>query len=658
MHVLRRSILTASALVLAVTGFWPLSGAGAADWLRLPFTRQTRSQSPDDDAPAPARATTSVDTPLIGEKTTVSGLNPIILQGVGLVTGLDGTGEDPPPSIYRDTIMDEMRRRNINNRLEILASPNTAIVLVRAYLPPLVRQGEHFDIEVSVPENSLTTSLNGGWLLETYLTEHALVPGQGILKGHVYAKAAGPILVSTGEGDEESRVGRLKRGRILGGGVAIKQRDLVLNVRSDFATIRNAMQIADQIGDRFYDYNKYGLREPLAEAKTNQRIELKLMPRYKDNYPRYLQVIRHLPFRETIVARQVRMQRLKDELNVPATAERAALELEAIGFDAVPILKTGLKNSSLEVRFQAGTALAYLGEAAGVESLAEAAREEPAFRIHAFAALAAVDAAEAHMALRNLLGEESAETRYGAWRALTTMDPDDPFVRGETLNDEFTLHAINVPGPPMVHLTRRNQAEIVLFGAVQRFHMPLAIRAGSHVLVSGQPGADSVVVSRYEVGKPDQRQVVSTSIADVIRAAAELGATYPDIAGMLVQAERQRNLPGRLELDALPAAGRVYVRPDADVGTGPAGSPRRTRVGHRNQTPNLFGTPGDDTNNRDETPAGDDARTRSGDEGTASSVDISQPADKDTTAADKASPAAEEDPPSQGGFDPFKIFRR
>jgi hypothetical protein len=39
-------------------------------------------------------------------------------------------------------------------------------------------------------------------------------------------------------------------------------------------------------------------------------------------------------------------------------------------------------------------------------------------------------------------------------------------------------------------------------------------------------------------------------------------------------------------------------------------------------------------------------------------VDISQPADKDTTAADKASPAAEEDPPSQGGFDPFKIFRR
>lgn len=650
MHVLRLSVLTASAIVLVLTGVWQGAGTEAADWFRSPFSRKTRSQSPDEDRGPATRPTTAVDTPLIGEKTTISGLNPIVLQGVGLVTGLDGTGEDPPPSSYRDTIMEEMRRLGIDNRLQILASPNTAIVVVRAYLPPLVRKGERFDIEVRVPENSRTTSLNGGWLLETFLTEHALVPGQGVLRGHVYAKASGPILVSTGEVDEESRAGVLRRGRILGGGLSIKQRDLVLNVRSDFASFRNAQQIADQIGLRFYDYNKYGLREPLAEAKTDQRIELKLMSRYKDNYPRYLQVIRHLPFRESIVARQVRMQKLKDELNFPATAERAALELEAIGLDAVPVLKTGLKHSSLEVRFHAGSALAYLGESSGVEALAEAARQEPAFRIHAFAALAAVDAAEAHMALRDLLGEESAETRYGAWRALTTMDPNDPFVRGEKLNDEFTLHILDTPGAPMIHLTRRTQAEIVLFGTELRFHMPLAIRAGSHVLVSGQPGADTVLVSRYEVGKPDQRRTVSTRIADVIRAAAELGATYPDIAAMLVQAERQQNLPGRLELDALPAAGRVYIRPDADLNAGPAGSPRRTRVGHRNQTPNLFGTPGDDTDSRHEEPA-DEPDSAENSEGSATSVDVSPPAEQDAV-------PPEQEPPSQGGFNPFKIFRR
>ena len=44
---------------------------------------------------------TRVETPLLRDYISVSGNNMIALRGVGLVTGLDGTGDDPPPSHLR-----------------------------------------------------------------------------------------------------------------------------------------------------------------------------------------------------------------------------------------------------------------------------------------------------------------------------------------------------------------------------------------------------------------------------------------------------------------------------------------------------------------------------------------------------------------------------
>lgn len=551
----------------------------------MPFTEEqtARSQSPDEnDTPLE----TTVDTPLIGDHTTIAGLNLITLQGVGLVTGLDGTGSDPPPSHYRELMLDEMRRRNIKNPNQILASPNTALVVVRAYLPPLVRKGDKFDIEVRVPGESESTSLNGGWLMETYLSEQAIVPGEGLMKGHVFAKAEGPILVSTGEGgDKESLAGVLRRGRVLGGGVSLTERDLTIFLRNDFRSFRNAKRIADRIGTRYFRYNEYGLREPLAEAKTDQRIVLSIPPKYKDNYPRYLQVIRNIAFRETNIAKRVRMEKLSEELNNPYKAEKASLQLEAIGNEAIPILKYALKNPSLEVRFHAATALAYLEEPEGIPHLAEAAKEEPAFRIFAYAALAAVDDAEAHLALRELMSGDSAETRYGAFRSLSVLDANDPFIRGEKLNDQFTLHVLETTGTPLVHLTNRRKAEVVLFNADQKFETPLALRAGEHILITAAPGSETIAVSRYEVGQPDQRQEVSRNIAEVIRAVTDMGASYPDVAQMLVQAEQQHNLPGILKIDALPKAGRTYFRPDP---RNPEKRGRRARIGNSGLVPNLF----------------------------------------------------------------------
>ncbi len=557
------------------------------DWTDMPGLSSFANAEEDDfEEEEKDEFVTKADTPFIGEYTTVAGLNMITLEGVGLVTGLDGTGGDPPPSGYRTALLEQMRKRGVTNPNEWLSRPDTALVVVRADFPPLVKPGDEFDVKVRLPEGSKATSLQGGWLLETYLAEAAVVPGRGMMKGHVFAKAKGPVLVSAGSGDDEDLAGVLRRGRILGGGESLKSRDMSLFLRSDYRSVRNAKRIADRIGTRFSEYNRHGIRTPLADAKTDQKVELRIHPKYRDNFPRYLHAIRKIPFRETTVARRIRLEQLEDKLNTPATSSDAAIELEAAGTEALPILRTALNNPSLEVRFHAATALAYLGDTSGTKHLADAARAEPAFRVYALAGLAAADDGEAMVLLRSLLDEESAELRYGAFRAMTVIDEYDPYVAGEPLPNkdarQFQLHVLPTAGPPMVHVTTYQKAEIVVFNTNQSFRVPFFARAGKHIVVRGEAGSDTITIARHEANVA-KRQQVPNSVPEVIRAAAEMGASYPEVVQMLVQAGQQGNLPGRFEQNALPEAGRGYVRPAEGDNSGSSST-----VGNRRTAPNLF----------------------------------------------------------------------
>ena len=596
---------------------------------------------------------TKIETPLIGDYTTFSGLQPLVLEGVGLVVGLNGTGGDPAPSFYRTQLMEDLKRRGVPNPNSLLQSPNTALVLVRAYLPPLLKKGESVDLEVRLPDSAEATGLSGGWLMETYMSEQALVPGRSTpLRGHAYAIAQGAVLTAGIGSDAANSPELLKRGRVLGGGTVLKERELALYLRYDFRSIRNATKIETVIGKRFHHFDEHGIKKPMADAKTDQKIVLSVHPRYKDNYPRYLQVIRHLPFRETPVAARIRLQKLQQDIFNPDQAERCSLELEAIGPDAIPVLKEALTSPLLEVRFHAGLALAYLGELQGLPSLKEAAQKERAFRVFALSGISALEDAEAHGALRDLMDEPSDETRYGAFRALWTLDKRDPFIRGEALGvredaDEksirdagrFMLHTLQTTGEPLVHALTRTRPEIVVFGANQEFHTPMYLSAGRRIIVTAQPGASTVSLAKFEVGKPDLRREVSLQVADVIRAADELGASYPDIVQMLADASQQKNLPTRLAVDELPEGGRVYYRPSANESEA---KKRKVKVGRDNMTPNLF--PENDE-------PGADGRKKS--EPRANMANV--PAEK-TTTSDKKEKDTEKETDSRSGDKAKGIF--
>jgi Flagellar P-ring protein len=528
-----------------------------------------------------------VDTPLLSQYISVQGNNHVVLRGVGLVTGLDGTGDDPPPSTFRTQLQHEMTRRGVKNPTQILASQDTALVIVTALLPPMVRKDQRFDVRVVLPPNSKASSLKGGWLLATNLHEEQVVEGRGPLKGHEYATAGGAILLALGANDDRTQKrDLLSRGSIPGGAVSKTDRDLSVVLRTERRGFRNSKRVSATIAKRFYHYNKFGQRTALAEAKTDAMIELKVHPSYRNNFPRYQRVIRSLAFHESEVAQRMRLESLAEELLKPETTHRAALQLEAIGDKGIPFLKRALTVDNPEVQFESAQALAYLDDASGVEILQKAAEHEPAFRVYALAALSVIDDADAVIALRGLMSHASLETRYGAFTSLKELNPRDPAIPSIGFEGGFTLYTVDSKGEPMVHVKRYRAPEVVLFGTNQLLQLPAVLNAGHNIRVIGQAGSHEVTVTRYRLNEEPETKTVTARVFDVIRAAGNFGATYPDVVQLLIEAEQQHNLGGQFGIDRLPQAGRTYQRSPELTGNADAGSTRR--IGSAALVPNLF----------------------------------------------------------------------
>ncbi|TWU28533.1 flagellar basal body P-ring protein FlgI [Bythopirellula polymerisocia] len=516
-----------------------------------PILRQQSPELPEEESKA--------ELTLVGNATQPYGLTYVKVEAVALVTGLAGTGEDPPPSPQRASLLAEMNRREVPNPNNILASPNTGLVLVRGLLRPGIRAGDHFDLEVRTPSRSGTTSLRGGRLLETRLTETAVL-GDQLRKGHLLGMAQGPILVDpTADADEDQVL--VRKGRVLGGGVANKARNLGLVLNSEHQSIRLSQMIGKSVSKRFFSYVD-GQQRGMATPKTDEFVELDIHPRYKDNVGRYMRVVRSIALNETPSQLQTRLGLLKTQLLDPVTAATAAIRLEAIGDDqAKQALLEGIHYDDPEVRFYAAEALAYLDVTEAVEPLAKVVRDEPAFRVNALAALSAMDDGAAYDALRSLLSVKSAETRYGAFRAMTAMTPNDTLLVGESMNGKFRFHKLDLSGDPLIHVTSSHHPEIVFFSLEHKFKLPLVLDAGPNILVNGLSGAQ-IKVSNF--GSTTQQRVVSTDVEEVIRAIVELGGDYPDVVQMLEQAKQNGALTSRFRVNALPEIGRERIKRDRE----------------------------------------------------------------------------------------------
>lgn len=509
------------------------------------------------------------------------------VEGVGLVVGLNGTGSDPEPGIYRDKLLAKMRAAMVPQAEQVLASKTTSLVVVRASIPVGVDKTDMFDVEVEATPASATSSLAGGVLLKTELIQVGYGKEGQPLDGKTMGYAYGPVVTATGEKPED-----LKKGRILGGARVKQEIPYALIIKDERKSIRTAALVQSVVGGRFFRLDGVN-QKGMAEAKTDQLLDLRVPRVYHQNQARYFQVLQLLPIVDTPELRIQRMQKWGQELLDPKTAGTAALKLEGIGRNATATLKTGLSSPYPNVRFFAAEALAYLNDASGVDVLSDAAINRPEFRAFALAALAATDQASAVARLRDMMSHPDIEVRYGAFNALRTLDEHDPFLgrtavvelevpeldeqqAGDEMamriavsralrsrpEDPFFLYLVDSDGPPLVHVSNSRRCEVVIFGKRQRLLPPLVLGNPNSVLVNAS--ADDTVAQLTSIGAGpegvDRRSTSALELGSVIREMVRMGANYPDVVEMLRAAERQHNLEGPLVVDALPAPSESYEK--------------------------------------------------------------------------------------------------
>ncbi len=75
----------------------------------------------------------------------------IKVEGVGLVTGLENTGADPPPSWYRSQLVDEMSKAGVEHASKLLGNPQFSMVIVKMTIRAGANPQDRFDVEVEVP---------------------------------------------------------------------------------------------------------------------------------------------------------------------------------------------------------------------------------------------------------------------------------------------------------------------------------------------------------------------------------------------------------------------------------------------------------------------------------------------------------------------------
>lgn len=502
---------------------------------------------------------------LIGDFTRPWGLNWLKVESIGLVTGLDNTGSDPPPGEQRQLLINEMQSHSVNNPDKILASTKCSLVIVRGYLPPGAKRKDVIDLEVQIPKNSETTSLHGGFLMLSRMRRMEVLGGV-IRRGDVDAAAEGSVItnaVFSGTDDKTSKV----RGRILGGGCVLENRKLGLTLRREDASIRISTLIGKAINNRFHMVDG-GQKKGVAKPMRDNFLELDVAPRYRYNLGRYLRVVRNIVLQENALSKTERVQTLARKLQEPSAAPLAALQLEAIGKEAADSLKAGLENSDPEVRFYAAEALAYLDDQVAAPPLEIAARDSSAFRWHALTALASMNHPAAYSALSNLLHVASAETRYGAFRAIRLHNDQDPATKGEVLGGKFHYHLIPTTGEPLVHVTRSKQPEVVIFGHDQPINPPSFLYAGKAIMLKGLPDGQIKISKFTATEDQDASLVCPATLNDVIRGVVSLGATYSDVVNLLRDASKAGHLRAKFAIEALPQPGRKSYR-DPNEGSDP-----------------------------------------------------------------------------------------
>ncbi len=553
----RMSVARFSPAVAAVALAVALPSCSGIERIPAP-ARPERSGTAPAEAPQIMRGTVAAETLL-------DGYRPVLVYGHGLVVGLNGTGASDVPPAVRAHMIETASRHGIGSAgagwaelspEDLLNSPDTAVVVVEAVIPPGSPKGTRFDVRVSAYPTSSTSSLEGGRLYTSELIPRQrpdrtmqVLPPTGNRQPASLAIASGPVLINpfAEPGSTERDTIDRRSGHILDGGVV--SRDMPLKLRLATPSHARAMLLRDAINTRFPQ--EPGQRDPTARGESDESIALVVPPTYHDRTEEFLELLRHTTIRQgdaERVAMTIRRHLLENP-NV-AVAEHAAWRWRALGPRALPALRDLYDHPEEVPRRAALRAGAKLDDPLAVPELIDVARAgSPPARLEAIDLLAArgVDP-QIDEALRGILEDSDVEIRLAAFEALVSRG--DWAVQRFVVDDKFVVEVVESERP-MIYISLMGLPRLAVFGRELAVERPLTMTAWSQrFMIKGDADGSTVeVYYRAEDAESGAIHRVSPQIPRFVqflghapaidRPEPGLGLSYGQVVGLLHQIWRQ-----------------------------------------------------------------------------------------------------------------------
>lgn len=220
------------------------------------------------------------------------------LFGIGLVTGLAGTGDNASSVTFTaEAISNMLERAGLPTDAKDIKIKNFALVMVTADFPAFAREGDVIDVTVSSMGDA--SSLQGGLLIMTPLKA---------ANGEIYAVAQGPISLAgfgaTRGGGGRTQSNFLTVGRIPGGAYVEQEVDFPLAtndlvtmvlIHPDFTT---AINLRDAVASAFPSVR-------MVNARDAASIEINVPSEYTNDLVRFISEVENLTIEPDIPNRVI-----------------------------------------------------------------------------------------------------------------------------------------------------------------------------------------------------------------------------------------------------------------------------------------------------------------------------------------------------------------
>ena len=473
---------------------------------------------------------------MLGSIATIDSPTAVMVEGVGLVGGLNQKGSLECPTDIRDYlkqyILSEIPAEDSISVDDLIDSLNTAVVLVEGIMPIEDSSKPYFDLKITAYRGTQTVSLENGWLYRTVLKNI----GTFGIKTDNLADAEGPIFIN----QIDSQTVDKRTGYILGGGKNIINYAIALILKNaDFALTNN---IRNRLNIRF--------GRDTARAIKAGFIEISIPQKYKAQRGKFIELLKSVYVYDVPQNDSERINKHIQQITDHPESNEGEYALEAMGNQCLSQLSTLLMSPDEHVRLRAARCMLNLRSDDGMNALVEIIlnRNSP-YRIEALEAVTESGRpADASNLALELLKDGNFDIRLAAYRQLYKLN--DRHIVIKPVASNFLIEKIEQSENKDIYVARSGQPQVVLFGTSIYCDKGFIINsANGEITIDAPADKDYVIVSRKFPNRPDLiGQIKCTyELDNIIQALCDdppergqdvrggLGVSYSDLIVLLKQ---------------------------------------------------------------------------------------------------------------------------